>query len=153
MALVPPMSTAAGARFAAGMGRGQFPLLTVYVSASTCGELSAPEALTVMLQVKEPTFVGASTVTVGVTLPPFAARLPDTWLRWHQPSSVAAVQLMGALPVSVILSGWPAGVGPPEYPVKLELTGESEIWETSGGFTVRVALDDALPPGPVQVKV
>ena len=63
---------------------GQLPALTVYVSVSVWGELSALESEIVTLQMKEPTLEGASIETVIVRLPP-ALMLPEFELMWHQP--------------------------------------------------------------------
>ena len=59
---------------------GQEPPVTVYVTEVVWGELSALAPEIVMVQVKEPTLVGASTETVILELPP-AEILPEPELK------------------------------------------------------------------------
>jgi len=94
---------------------------------------------------KEPILVGASTVIVTFWPPP-ALTLPEDWLIWHQvaglPATPEAVQFRVALPVLEIFKVLPAGVSPPDMPLKEKDAGLKTMW---GLLSVNVAVQVLLP--------
>ena len=82
----------------------------------------------VTLQENEPTLEGASTVMVLVTeLPGLTLTLLFGLLIWHQPWLVEPDHFKVVPPVLEMVRVWPAGVGPPEMPLKVKDVGEREI--------------------------
>src|SRR3989338_3830531 len=110
-------------RFAGAVGMDS---LTTYVTATVCGSLAELGSEMLMVQAKEPMLDGASMVTVMFRLLP-AATEPEEEEISHHAWSVEPVQLSGAVPVLAMLRVWPAGVAPPETPLKVKETGEREM--------------------------
>jgi len=78
---------------------------------------------------KVPTLEGEVTKTVTAEGVPLAVTVPEEGLALHQvPAPVlAADQFKAAVPVLLTVKVWPAGVEPPEIPVKFREDGESTI--------------------------
>ena len=79
---------------------------------------------------------GASMVTVAVlALPP--AVLPEAGETWHQVWFVLAAhnKVLPAVGLEIV-KVWPAGVAPPETPLKVKVTGNKEIAGIGAGLTL-----------------
>lgn len=94
--------------------------------------------------VKVPTLDGLETLTVTLCCPPPEARLPEAGETEHQvpglPGTGPATQLRVAVPVFLMVMAWPAGVAPPEIPVKLKVVGERKMVGRVGAAIVTVPM-------------
>ena len=74
--------------------------------------------------------------------------LPEAELMWHQVWLVEPLQFKVAVPVLAIFKVCPAGVEPPETPLKEKVVGFRTMWGLGGGFTVKTDPAKEHPVAP-----